>query len=250
MMKKKAVIVAPTLNEQENIESFLTNIIAQQVRVSDYELEILISDSHSRDKTEQIVRNLQKREKCIHFLDVKEKGLGLGLSKGLDFAVNRMKADVIITMEADLSNDPNKIPDFLAKLSKADLVVGSRYAKGGGIVNWSWWRKFLSLTANTLLRILAFTPNLHEFTNLYRAFKSEVWLELRPRISMHVGWLFVPAFIFEATTMKFKIVEEPFVFYDRFGGKSKMKTLSYTRNLLHYALRFRLKRLWNALSSS
>ena len=57
---KKVVIVAPTLNEQENVEAFLTNVLAQQVRVSDYHLEVLISDSHSHDKTQEIVKKMQR----------------------------------------------------------------------------------------------------------------------------------------------------------------------------------------------
>ena len=99
---KKAVIVAPTLNEQENIEAFLTNVLAQRVRLSGYQLDILVSDSHSQDKTQEIVKKMRKRESGIHLLDVHEKGLGLGLSKGLDYAINRLGADVLLTMEADL----------------------------------------------------------------------------------------------------------------------------------------------------
>src|SRR3989338_2005384 len=203
---KKAVIVAPTLNEQENIEAFLTNVLAQRVRLSGYQLDILVSDSHSQDKTQEIVKKMRKRESGIHLLDVHEKGLWLGLSKGLDYAINRLGADVLLTMEADLSNDPNKIPDFLTRLDKADLVIGSRYTLGGGIVNWSWWRKSLSLGANSTLRLLSFALQIHEFTNLYRAFKKDVWIKLRP--------------------------------------------LSYTRNLLKYALKFRFQKIWNTFSNS
>lgn len=251
---KTVVIVAPTYNEEENIEAFITNVLAQQIRVPQYKLEILISDSHSKDKTGEIVNKLHKKNSQVHFLDTKIPGpgkLGSGISSGLDYAVNKLEADLLITMEADLSNDPNKLPDFLAKLEKADLVVGSRYVAGGGVVNWSWWRKLLSLAANTILRILIWAPSLHEFTNLYRAFDKKVWIKLQPKISTQNGWLFVPAFIFEAIDAKpkFKIVEEPFTFYDRFGGRSKMNTTSYTKNLLVYALKFRARKTWNALSN-
>lgn len=242
---KKLIIIAPTYNEEENIENFLTNVLAQETRLAGYSLEILVSDSHSKDKTADIVNRMRRRDKRIHYLDVKERGLGLGLLKGLDYAVENLKADALMTMEADLSNDPNKIVDFLEKLSRADIVVGSRYGPGGGIVNWSWWRKTLSLVANTFLKLMAWYPNLHEYTNLYRCFKKSAWLQLRDSLSTYTGWLFVPAFIFEATTTNLKIIEQPFIFYDRFGGRSKMHTLSYTKNLVEYALKFRIKRLWN-----
>lgn len=231
-MARKIVVVAPTYNEEANIAAFVEAVLK-------YPVTLLISDSHSTDKTAQIIKKYKK----VYYLDVKERGLGLGLSKGLDYAVNKLGADILITMEADLSCDPKQIPQFLVKMEGAGLVVGSRYVKGGKITNWSWWRRAFSLGANLILRFLAWTK-LHEFTNLYRAFTKEVWLDLKPKIQMHTGWLFVPAFVFESLDTKFKIVEQPIVYFDRFGGRSKMKTLSYTKNLLHFALRYRLCRIF------
>lgn len=235
-MARKIVVVAPTLNEEENIGSFITAVLLQNV-------EVLISDSHSSDQTPQIVRELASKDKRVHYLDVKKRGLGLGISAGLDYAVSKLHADILITMEADLSCNPSLLPEFLKKIEKFDVVIGSRYVRGGKITNWSWWRRLFSYFANTILRLLAWAPKLHEFTNLYRAFTKEVWLDLKPKISMHTGWLFVPAFVFEILDSKFKIVEQPIVYNDRFGGRSKMRTLSYTKNLLHYALRYRFKKI-------
>ena len=234
---KKVIVVAPTYNEEANIGSFIASVLAQDV-------DILISDSHSLDGTAEIVKELASKDKRIHYLDVKERGLGLGLCKGLDYAVSKLSADILITMEADMSNDPKQLPQFLEKVKKADVVIGSRYVKGGQITNWSWWRKIFSLGANTILRLLAWAPKLHEFTNLYRAFTKDAWLSIKPKIFMHTGWLFVPAFAFEALDSKLKITEQPIVYFDRYGGRSKMKTLSYTKNLLHYAFRYRIKKLW------
>ncbi|MCL4390469.1 MAG: glycosyltransferase [Patescibacteria group bacterium] len=230
---KKVVVVAPTFNEAENITAFIA-------AVSKFNVDVLISDSHSTDATAQLVKKF--RSKRVHYLDVKKRGLGLGLSAGLDYAVNKLKADYLVTMEADLSCDPKLLPKFIAGLKNYDVVIGSRYAPGGGVENWSWWRKLLSLGANFVLRCLLLFPKLHEFTNLYRAFRKEVWLGLRSEVSVHRGWLFVPAFAFEVVSSKFKFTELPFVYFDRFGGRSKMRTLSYTKNLLHYALRYTLKK--------
>lgn len=241
---KKIVVIAPTLNEQESIENFIFSVLAQKQKLINYDLSVLISDSHSHDHTPEIVRKIAAKSKNVVYLDVSQKGLGLGLIKGLDYAVEKLKADILITMEADLSNDPNQIPDFVKKTEKFDVVIGSRYVPGGIIANWSWWRKIFSLCANNTLRVLAWAPHLHEFTNLYRAFKREVWLDLKPKIGMHTGWLFVPAFAFEILGSQYKVVELPIIYFDRFGGRSKMRTLSYTKNLLHYAFRFRFKKLF------
>lgn len=236
-MASKVVVVAPTFNEEENIGSFIASVMAHNV-------DVLVSDSHSSDATAAIVKELASKDKRIHYLDVKERGLGLALGKGLDYAVSKLGADVLVTMEADMSNDPKQIPDFLEKVKKIDIVLGSRYTRGGRIVNWSWWRRGFSLGANYILRFLAWTSKTREFTNLYRAFTKEAWVAVRPKICMHVGWLFVPAFVFEALDSKLKITEQPIVYFDRYGGRSKMRTLSYTQDLLHYALRYRIKKLW------
>ncbi|MDO8515534.1 MAG: glycosyltransferase [bacterium] len=230
-MERKIVVVAPTYNEEENIAAFIE-------AVSKYPVTLLISDSHSSDKTPQIV----KKYKNVYYLDVKKRGLGLGLSEGLNYAVNKLGADVLITMEADMSNDVSRLPDFIKRIKTADLVIGSRYAPGGGVENWSWWRRLLSRTANFTLSLISLTFNISEFTNLYRAFDKKVWEKIKDKVSVHKDWLFVPAFIFEALGTKFKIVEIPYIFKDRFGGRSKMRTVSYTVDLLRYAIRFRLQK--------
>lgn len=239
---KKVVVVAPTFNEEANIESFLTAVLAQQVRLSGYELHVVVSDSHSSDNTPTIVKKIASRNKSVHYLDVKSRGLGLGLARGLDFAADKLSADILVTMEADLSNDPKQIPEFMAAVDGTDLVLGSRYVPGGKIVNWSWWRKALSRLANLVLVVLAGTKKIHEFTNLYRAFNRQTWQKVGETVSLHTGWLFVPAFVFESLENKLSTEELPIVYFDRFGGKSKMKTLSYTSELLHYAVRYRLKK--------
>ncbi len=241
-MKKVVAVIAPTFNEEENINAFLKAVLAIRKNLPEITLEVVISDSHSTDQTAKIVKKLARKNKRLHYIDVKKRGLGLGLSQGLNYAVDKLKVDYLVTMEADLSCDPRLLPAFVAKLEKYDAVIGSRYAPGGGVTNWAWWRKILSLGANPALRLLLFFPNLHEFTNLYRAFRKEVWLDLREKISVHQDWLFVPAFAFEIVSSRFQYLELPFIYFDRFGGRSKMRTVSYTKNLLHYALKYTMRK--------
>lgn len=233
---RKIVVVAPTYNEEENIASFLNSVLKIQ------NLDVVISDSHSSDTTSQIVKKIARAQKRVHYLDVNERGLGLGLFRGIDFAIKELGAKTIITMEADLSHDPRQIPQFLTKLKDADLVVGSRYIVGGKIENWSWWRKILSRSANFVLMVLLMTGSVHEFTNLYRAFTSDAWKKIKAGLEIRSGWLFVPEFVFEAIDKNIKIVEQPITYLDRFGGRSKMNTVSYTRSLLTSAIQYRLKK--------
>lgn len=245
MKKKRIVVIVPTYNEQDNIPAFVKSIAAQHGKLPNHELLILFSDSHSSDSTPTLVNKEVKRHKNIYYLDVGKRGLGLGLREGLRYADKKFHPDLFITMEADLSNDPGQLPDFVDKLDKTPLVVGSRYSKGGRIVNWSWWRKVLSLVANYILRVAVFPAPLHEFTNLYRGFTVDVWRRVDADIEKHNGWLFVPAFVFTCLKKNIPFVEQPIIYFDRFGGRSKMKTVSYTKDLLIYAFRFKIKQLWN-----
>lgn len=240
---KRLVVLVPTFNEQDNIAVFLQEVLNQRPNLPNYKMHILVSDSHSQDETRKIAQQYARRYKTVHYLDVVKRGLGFGLVKGLDAAIKKHRADVVVTLEADLSCDPRQLPEFLSRLEKVDLVVGSRYCPGGKIVNWSWWRRALSLGANFLLRVLAATSKVHEFTNLYRAFRRDVWRQLRPKLWWHRDWIFVPAFVFAALDTDFTIAEQPIIYHDRFGGRSKMRTLSYTKNLLRYALKFRWSKL-------
>jgi dolichol-phosphate mannosyltransferase len=240
---RRLVIVAPTYNESANINNFVAAIFSESKKIKNCETFLLISDSHSSDETPKLVRNLIKKNKHLVYLDVMKRGLGLGLIEGLNYAISKLKADFLITIEADLSNDPKKLGEIVRLLAKYELVIGSRYAHGGGIDNWSWWRKKLSLGANTVLKILAWS-NVNEYTNLYRGFRKEVWMSIRGSLKNYDGWLFVPAFVFEALPLKFSIVEMPYTYFDRFGGTSKMNTLAYTKSLLWYALHYRLNKLW------
>ena len=236
-MARKIVVVAPTFNEEENIKAFILAVLKHKVT-------ILISDSHSTDKTPQIVSTLMSKnfKSRLYYLDVKKRGLGLGLSKGIDYAVDVLKADIVVTMEADLSNDVSKLSEFVKALDGCDMVVGSRYISGGGIKNWSLWRRLLSRAGNLLIRTLSGTHSLHEFTNLYRVFTPKVWKFIRPDLVKIDDWLFVPVFVLQAAAGPFRIKELPYVFLDRFGGTSKMNTPSYTINLFKYAISKRLKK--------
>ncbi len=239
---KRLVIVAPTYNESANINIFVAAIFSETKKIPTCESFLLISDSHSPDDTPALVKKLAKRNKHLVYLDVKKRGLGYGLTKGLNYAVSKLNADFLITIEADLSNDPKKLGQIVKLLEKYDLVIGSRYSPGGGIKNWSWWRKELSFGANFGLRLLA-SSNIHEYTNLYRGFNKEVWFALRNQLSRYDGWLFVPAFIFEFLSTSLSSIEMPFIYFDRFGGRSKMHTMSYTKNLLLFAISYRLNRI-------
>ncbi len=241
---KKAVVVLPTYNESENIEDMITLILAEQEKISDWELFILVSDSHSPDGTGDIVKKINKVNKKVELLDVRERGIGVGLVMGYKYAVNVMKSDAVIQMDADLQHDPKEIPNFLKAINRGyDFVQGSRFIHGGKN-ELEWYRRFFSRSANIVSRILLGIRNVHEFTTSYRAFTRDLFLRINLDDIPWKGTSFVfqPAFLYAASRAHAKFFEIPIVFVDRNRGISKMQILKYIFDLLLFGIKTRMKR--------
>src|SRR5438067_921760 len=106
----RLVVNIPTYNEKDNIEACIKSVLAQAKNLEGIDLHVLVSDSHSPDGTGEIVKNLSKTNPRIHYLDVKERGLGVGIVKGHRFAIDKLKADLLGQMDGDLSHDPATLP--------------------------------------------------------------------------------------------------------------------------------------------
>jgi dolichol-phosphate mannosyltransferase len=169
------------------------------------------------------------------------RGLGPALADGFRRAIAE-GSSAILTMDADFSHDPADIPRLLAALPGADLVIGSRYASGGRIRAWSFYRRLLSASANWFVRILLLLPVL-DCTSGFRVYQPEL-LELMPWDEFHsTGYSFlVEMLYFAARAGHRRFREVPICFVDRRAGASKMgwrEIVSGAANLL----RLRLRRL-------
>lgn len=240
---KKVVVVLPTFNEEENIEDVITLILAQQKKVNNWEIFVLVADSHSTDQTQKIVTRLSKN-KHIELLDVRERGIGVGLVQGYRYAFAKMKADAVIQMDADLQHDTKEIPNFLQGLDEGyDFVQGSRFIKGGKN-ELEWYRKFFSWSANWVSRLLLGIYRVHEFTTSYRAFTKEIFSKTNLDDIPWQGrsFVFQPAFLYAIHRAKARIKEIPIVFVDRSRGLSKMQIIKYITDLLLFGIKARLKK--------
>jgi dolichol-phosphate mannosyltransferase len=239
---KKAVVVLPTYNEKENIEDIIDLVLVQQKKIKNWDLYVLVSDSDSPDGTGNVVKELSKADTHIDLLNVKERGIGVGLLKGYQYACDEMGADAIIQMDADLQHDAKEIPNFLAQIDAGfNFVQGSRFIPGGKN-ELEWYRKFFSWSANWVSRILLGILKVHEFTTSYRAFTSELF----SRINIdNIPWkgksfVFQPAFLYAVYKAGAKIKEIPIVFVDRTRGLSKMQIVKYIIDLLFFCIRVRI----------
>lgn len=237
-------MILPTYNENEVIFSTISEVEKNINLIKDFYCQILVVDSASPDGTENVVRSLQQKNDNLHLLSIKERGLGLALVKGYEFAFEKMNADIVLQMDADLQHNPKDIPKMLEPFKNgAKFVQGSRFIKGGGN-NLEPHRRFLSWAANLTARILFGAMKIHEFTTSFRAFTKEIYQNINFQKVPHKGksFIFQPAFLYEVLEKGIEIKEIPIVFTDRRKGYSKMDMIQYSYELIKYGIISRLKK--------
>lgn len=244
---KKAFVIIPTYNERENILKVVPILLDVFSQVKNWDMNILVVDDSSPDKTADVVEDLAKKHKEVHLLLNKKKaGLGGAYLKGMANAFNDYKADVVFEFDADLSHDPTKIPIFLEKIDEGyDMVLGSRYIKGGGIPDdWGLHRKFLSVVGNIVITVILTNFSIRDWTGGYRAITRKVYEAVEPEMhdDKFTGYTFQIGFLHKAVKKGFKIVEVPFKFVDRTIGVSKLGN-EYIKNNLLYLFKVRGKEI-------
>lgn len=243
----KAVVIIPTYNESGNINATIMALLDVFKKVKNWQMQLLVVDDNSPDKTYEIVQDLQKKYSQVKLLINKKKcGLGGAYLKGMDYAFNKLSADVVFEFDADLSHDPKKIPQFIEKIDRGnDLVLGSRYIKGGSIPqNWGLHRKFLSKVGNLFINTIMLDFSIRDWTTGYRAIRKEVYQSIHQELEndLFSGYTFQIGFLHKTLRKGFKIAEVPFNFKDRTVGKSKIGP-EYIKNTLLFLIRVRAKEI-------
>jgi len=214
-MREIAVII-PTYNERENIEGIVEAVLRQPLDIS-----VLIVDDNSPDGTGKIADAIAARDDRVEVLHREGKqGLGTAYRAGFRYAIER-GAQYLFEIDADFSHNPDDIPRLYKAASEADAAVGSRYIKGGGCENWSWFRWMISRGGNLYTKIVARTRTV-DTTSGFRCYSKRV-IETIPldRVTSQ-GYAFQIEMTFVTEALGFNIVEVPIIFTDREGGKSKM----------------------------
>ncbi|MGZ4143020.1 MAG: polyprenol monophosphomannose synthase [Actinomycetota bacterium] len=212
----RVLVVLPTYNEAGTVQEVIDRILA-----STPEVDVLVADDNSPDGTGAIADAITAREPRVRVLHRPGKaGLGPAYVAGFRDGLAR-DYEALIEMDADLSHDPADVPRLIAAAQTADLVLGSRYAPGGGTRNWSKGRERLSRAGNTYARALLRIP-VKDVTAGFRCYRREV-LEALPldQISSE-GYGFQIEMAWRAWLMGFRVVEIPIVFTERREGVSKM----------------------------
>lgn len=237
-----AAIILPTYNEIENIESLISAILAHE-KQTPFKFQIIVSDSASPDGTGKKVLKLASKNQKIHLLDVKVRGIGVAIVKAADFAISKLRATHLAVMDADFSHNPADLPKLLKAAKTRDLVIGSRFARGGKNLLPAH-RQILSWGESIVMRFLTGFGQVHEWGTAFRVIKVSLWKKINiDRIPWKKrSFIFQPAFLYFALTAGAKYTEVPIVFRERKKGYSKIAVISYTWDALKFAFEIFLRR--------
>lgn len=234
----KTLVIVPTYNELENLPLLLKEIFSNAPAT-----DVLIVDDNSPDGTGGLADKMSAEDSRVHVLHRSGKlGLGTAYIAGFKYAIAR-GYDAAFEMDADFSHDPRYLPDFLAKIEHADLVIGSRYIPGGSTPNWSWGRRMISGFGNLFVHtILPELLPVHDCTAGYRCYRRKVLESLGLDTIKSQGYGFQVELTYRTHKYGFKIVETPIVFMDRRVGKSKMSK-AIVFEAFTFVIRARFKKL-------
>jgi dolichol-phosphate mannosyltransferase len=233
-----AWVVLPTYNEAENLEEIAAAILASLPAAT-----LLVVDDGSPDGTGQIADRLAAVDVRVRVLHRTAKaGLGRAYLAGFRIALDA-GATWVIQMDADWSHDPTALPDLLAPLETgaADLVIGSRYVKGGSVVDWGLVRPFISRGGSLFARLVLSLPA-HDLTGGFKAWRASS-LAAVDFAGVHAGgYVFQVEMTYRAQRGGARVSEVPITFRDRRVGQSKM-----SRRIVGEALIVVLQLRWEEL---
>ena len=212
------LIVIPTYNERDNVEALL-----QQVYYILKDVHVLIVDDNSPDGTGELVGTLmQKQYQNRLFLLSRTGKLGLGTAyiAGFKWALAR-DYQYIFEMDADFSHNPIYLTSFIEAAQHYDLVLGSRYIAGGGVANWSLWRRMISRGGSLYARLIL-DLSYRDLTGGYKCFRRQLLEQMDLDDIKSNGYSFQIEMTYRAFLKGFTIKEIPIVFEERAEGKSKM----------------------------
>jgi len=214
------LVVIPTYNESESIESLLKRLNTARMQISDkFEIDILIVDDNSPDQTAVIAKNLQFSG--LKVLSRQHKsGLGPAYLAGFKQGLLE-KYDYFVEMDADLSHQPEQLIDLLNAASKVDLVIGTRWIPGGSVVNWPKRRKWIS-KLGTGYASFALNLPYKDLTSGYRVLPREFLSQLDFSLIETRGYGFQIEMALKAIESGFGIKQVPITFVERENGYSKM----------------------------
>ncbi|MDD5066840.1 MAG: polyprenol monophosphomannose synthase [bacterium] len=211
-------IILPVLNEGENLKILIPRLdkLLKKTRH-----EIIIVDDDSRDDTAKIIRDLQKKTALRYILRKGKKGLSSAVIDGF----RKARGDRYIVMDSDLSHPPEVISRITGKLNHYDIVIASRYIRGGGVKEWPWFRRMVSNFATLLTRpIVRIKDPMAGFFGLKKKVVQDTVLD-------PIGFKILLEILVKGHYRN--VLEIPYIFLERHAGRSKAGIKIYLEYNLH-----------------
>lgn len=214
----KITVVIPTYNEAENLPKLVSALFSLPL-----DLHLLVVDDNSPDGTGRLAEELAKKHPGR--MDILHRPGKMGLRSAYLNGFQKIfdsGSEVIVQMDADFSHDPAVLVEMAKKLESADVILGSRYTRGGSVdEKWPLWRKSLSAFGNFYARTILRLP-MRDVTTGYRMWRTETLKQIPFERIQSSGYIFLVEMIYLTHCLEFKIGEIPIYFADRKFGKSKM----------------------------
>lgn len=237
------LVIIPTYNEIENIESIIRAVFALQKT-----FHVLIVDDNSPDGTASKVKELQQEFSEQLFLDVRKKKSGLGTAyvHGFKWALKKDYA-FIFEMDADFSHNPIDLERLheACESGEAYMAIGSRYVRGVNVVNWPLSRVLLSYFASVYVKLIT-GMKIYDATAGFICYRREVLEKINLNKIKFVGYAFQIEMKYRTYCKGFNIVEVPIIFTDRTKGVSKMSN-AIIKEAVFGVITLRIKKLFNRL---
>lgn len=212
----RVLVIIPTYNEADNIGPIVT-----ELRRRNPQVHILIADDNSPDGTGRIADELVAGDDQVHVMHRRRKeGLGGAYLAGFGWGLDN-GYDILVEFDADGSHRPEDLPGVLAALDHADMVKGSRWVRGGQVVNWPFSRKLLSRGGNLWTQLMLGIP-LKDATGGFNAFHARTLRGIGLDDVASAGYCFQVDLAWRALRQGFTVVEVPITFVERERGDSKM----------------------------
>lgn len=223
----KIVVVIPTYNEAKNIGRLIEVLDIEFKKIPSHEFNLLVVEGNSPDGTADVVREKMKKFPFVKLLmEEKKAGLGSAYVYGFKYAMNELKADVLVEMDADFQHDPSELASLIKEIDNGyDYIIGSRFVKGGSIPKeWELKRKLFSKLGNLVSKVMLGIRGVSDFTTGYKASRVKGFadsIDLDNILSK--GFAYKIDLLYKMHKVGAKIKEVPIKFGLRDEGDSKME---------------------------
>jgi dolichol-phosphate mannosyltransferase len=221
----RLLVSLATYNEHDNLRPLI-----EAIHQNAPDAHILVIDDNSPDGTGRLADELAAKDSRIHVLHRPGKlGLGTATLAGMRYAIDN-NYDLFLNLDADFSHPPRYIPNLLAGMKDHDIMIGSRYVKGGGTENWPFMRLAISRSVNLLVRILFRMP-VKDASGAYRCFRVEKLKQVPFDRIRSRGYSFQQEMLYRCRRAGCTMGEYPIVFENRRAGASKVNMKEAVRSI-------------------